>query len=79
MKKLLETIYNKLVTSSYEYQLYEDLYYMSKEAMKTDISLGVKYLKKLSVRIESVIPKIKDDDLLSFYAVSYTHLTLPTT
>ena len=29
MKKLLETIYNKLVTSSYEYQLYEDLYYMS--------------------------------------------------
>ena len=76
MKKLLETIYNKLVTSSYEYQLYEDLYYMSKEAMKTDISLGVKYLKKLSVRIESVIPKIKDDDLLSFYELHKSVLLL---
>ena len=76
MKKLLETIYNKLVTSSYEYQLYEDLYYMSKEAMKTDISLGVKYLKKLSVRIESVISKIKDDDLLSFYELHKSVLLL---
>lgn len=52
MKKLLETIYNKLVTSSYEYQLYEDLYYMSKEAMKTDVALGVEYLKLLSVECE---------------------------
>lgn len=55
MKKLLETIYNKLVTSSYEYQLYEDLYYMSKEAMKTDVALGVEYLKLLSVRCEQTM------------------------
>ncbi len=55
MKKLLETIYNKLVTSSYEYQLYEDLYYMSKEAMKTDVALGVEYLKLLSARCEQTM------------------------
>ena len=75
MQKLLETIYAK-VRNSYEYQSMEDLYYMSKEAMKNDIALGVKYLKKLSVCIESVILKVKDDDLLSFYELHKSVLLL---
>lgn len=75
MQKLLETIYAK-VRNSYEYQSMEDLYYMSKEAMKNDIALGVKYLKKLSVCIESVILKAKDDDLLSFYELHKSVLLL---
>lgn len=75
MEKLLETIYAK-VRESHEYQSMEDLYYMSKEAMKNDIALGVKYLKKLSVCIESVILKIKDDDLLSFYELHKSVLLL---
>lgn len=52
MKKLLKTIYEKIRTSPYYFQLYEDLHYMSKEAMKTDIPLGVKYLKLLSAECE---------------------------
>ena len=75
MQKLLETIYTK-VRESHEYQSMEDLYYMSKESMKNDIALGVKYLKKLSVCIESVILKVKDDDLLSFYELHKSVLLL---
>ena len=35
MRQLLETIYEK-VRTGHAYQSMEDLYYMSKEAMKTD-------------------------------------------
>lgn len=55
MRKLLEAIYGKLKTD-HACQSMEDLYYMSKEAMKTDISLGVKYLKLLSTECEKFIP-----------------------
>lgn len=55
MKKLLETIYEKIETTPYCFQLFEDLHYMSKEAMKTDIPLGVKYLKLLSAKCEEAI------------------------
>lgn len=51
MEKLLETIYAK-VRNSYEYQSMEDLYYMSKEAMKNDIALGVEFLRLLSAECE---------------------------
>lgn len=54
MRKLLEAIYGKLKTD-HACQSMEDLYYMSKEAMKTDISLGVKYLKLLSTECEKFI------------------------
>lgn len=51
MKKLLETIYRKSL-KSFDFQTMEDLLYMSKEAMKTDIPLGVEYLRKLSALCE---------------------------
>lgn len=54
MRKLLETIYNK-VKADYTYQSMEDLYYMSKEAIKTDTALGVKFLKLLSAKCERAI------------------------
>lgn len=47
MKKLLETIYKK-TQGVFCFQSFEDLYYMSLEAMKTDVPLGVEYLKLLS-------------------------------
>ncbi len=47
MKKLLETIYKK-TQGAFCFQFFEDLYYMSLEAMKTDVPLGVEYLKLLS-------------------------------
>lgn len=47
MRKLLETIYEKVQTG-HAYQSMEDLYYMSKEAMRTDTALAVEFLKLLS-------------------------------
>ena len=54
MKKLLETIYKK-TQEPFCFQSFEDLYYMSLEAMKTDIPLGVKYLKLLSEECEKAM------------------------
>lgn len=58
MRKLLETIYRKLKKDSYSFQLYEDLLYMSKEAMKTDVPLGAEYLNLLSDSMEEAIPAL---------------------
>lgn len=54
MRQLLETIYEK-VRVDRSYRPMEDLYYMSKEAMKTDIALGVEFLKLLSAECERAI------------------------
>lgn len=54
MRNLLETIYEK-TKAGYAYQSMEDLYYMSKEAMKTDVALGVEFLKLLSTECERVM------------------------
>lgn len=51
MRNLLETIYEK-VKAGHAYQSMEDLYYMSKEAMKNDVALGVEFLKLLSAECE---------------------------
>jgi len=51
MRNLLDTIYEK-VRTGHAYQSMEDLYYMSKEAMKTDTALAVKFLKLLSAECE---------------------------
>ena len=48
MEKLLSKILEKIKKDAYLFQTWEDLLYMSKEAMKEDIPLGVKYLKLLS-------------------------------
>ena len=75
MEKLLSTIFS-VVKSGTDITSYRDLKNMCHDCMKTNISLGVKYLKKLSAHIESVIPKIKDDDLLSFYELHKSVLLL---
>ena len=75
MEKLLSTIFS-VVKSGTDITSYRDLKNMCHDCMRTDISLGVKYLKKLSAHIESVIPKIKDDDLLSFYELHKSVLLL---
>lgn len=68
MRKLLEAIYGKLKTD-HACQSMEDLYYMSKEAMKTDISLGVKYLKLLSTECEKFIlsPSLSTEEVRKLY------------
>jgi len=60
MKKLLETIYETIKTTPYCFQSCEDLLYMSKEAMKTDIKLGVDYLNLLSDLLEIAIPSLEN-------------------
>jgi len=68
MRKLLEAIYGKLKTD-HARQSMEDLYYMSKEAIKTDISLGVKYLKLLSTECEKFIlsPSLSTEEVRKLY------------
>ena len=66
MKQLLKQIYTEIENNPLGMRAYEDLYYMSKEAMKTNEALGVKYLKLLSEMIEKRIPKTKSDKDLRF-------------
>lgn len=55
MEKLLSKILEKIKKDAYLFQTWEDLFYMCKEAMKTDTLLGVKYLKLLSAECEKAI------------------------
>ncbi len=55
MQELLKTIYEKIKNESFNYQAYEDLYLISKETIRTDTDLGVKYLKSLSIKCERAI------------------------
>lgn len=64
MKQLLELIYSKF--DSGDVKAAEDLYYMSREAMKTDEALGVEWLKILSEDIMRRIPLSKTDEELRF-------------
>lgn len=66
MEQLLEKIFSKIKKTPDDMQGYEDLYYMCKEALKTDEDLGVKYLKRLSAFIEEQIPVAKTENLLRF-------------
>lgn len=54
MRKLLETIYQKAVTTP-SVQVYIDLKNVCRECMKTDTALGVEYLVKLSNELEKHI------------------------
>ena len=58
MRNLLETIYKK-AKAAHAYQPMEDLYFMCREAMKTDVGLGVEYLKLLSAECERAIDLIR--------------------
>ena len=64
MEELLKKIWNQV---DREYQPYEDLYYMSKEALKSNIKLGTKYLKKLSEKCEQIIPTLNEEKINKFF------------
>lgn len=67
MRELLQAIYS-LVSDGTDYTTYQDLKDSCRECMKTDIPLAVEYLKKLSDRLEEVIPTIqKLDDMKKMY------------
>lgn len=57
---ILKVIWER-VSQDTEYQAFYDLKSACYEAMKTDIPLGVEYLKKLSGRIEEVIPMLYNE------------------
>ena len=61
MEEVLKQICQQIQKTPEEFQPYEDLYYMCKEAMKTDIPLGVRYLKMLSADLEETIPIQSDE------------------
>lgn len=68
MERLLETIYQKLKKSS-EYQIAKDLCHMSIEAMKTDVRLGVKYMRLLSNECETMMknPVLSSEQVIELY------------
>ena len=55
MEELLRKILEKIKKGPFNYQSYEDLYYICLEALKTDTALGTAYLKPLSEQCEYVI------------------------
>lgn len=61
---ILDKILENIKKRPEEFQPYEDLYYMSKEAMKTDHALGVKSLTNLSSMIGARLPQEKDDGIV---------------
>lgn len=71
MEQLLSKILEKIKKDSYLFQTWEDLLYMSKEAMKEDISLGVKYLKLLSAECERAIsdPLSSEEEVKELYGL----------
>lgn len=64
MKQLLELIYSRF--DSGDMKAAEDLYYMCREAIKTDESLGVEWLKVLSENLMRRIPLSETDEELRF-------------
>ena len=71
MEQLLSKILEKIKKDAYLFRTWEDLLYMSKEAMKTDISLGVKYLKSLSAECERGIsdPLASEQEVKELYGL----------
>lgn len=71
MERLLSKILEKIKKDSYLFQTWEDLLYMSKEAMKEDIPLGVRYLKLLSAECERAIgdPLSSEEEVKELYGL----------
>lgn len=57
MEQLLKKILQKIKKDKFDFQVYEDLYFMCKETMKTDKESAVKYLKALSAECENAMRK----------------------
>lgn len=82
MEKLLSKILEKIKKDSYLFQTWEDLLYMSKEAMKEDIPLGVKYLKAKLVALgyeeslaDETAEAMADGNLEKVFANQKKHLS----
>ena len=70
MEEVLKQICQQIQNTPEEFRPYEDLYYMCKETMKTDIPLGVRYLKRLSDNLEEIIPIQPDEKKMrSFFGL----------
>lgn len=76
MEKLLEKIFSKIKKTPSDTRGYEDLYFMCKETMKTDIPLGIKYIKLLSSAIENQIPKSSSEDDVRFLFILHKKVLL---
>ena len=76
MEKLLEKIFSKIKKTPLSVEVYQDLYFMCKETMKTDTSLGVKYIKLLSSAIENQIPKSSSEDDVRFLFILHKKVLL---
>ena len=66
MEKLLEKIFSKIKKTPSDTKCYEDLYFMTKETMKSNIPLSIKYIKLLSSTVENQIPKSSNEDDIRF-------------
>lgn len=78
MEKLLEKIFSKIKKTPSDTRGYEDLYFMCKETMKTEIPLGIKYIKLLSSAIENQIPKSSSEDDVRFLFILHKKVLLVT-
>ena len=67
MLEILNAIYNKL-KQTHKVEVYQDLYDMCRETMKTDIPLAVKFLRLLSAECENAI-RSGEGDLHKVFAL----------
>ena len=70
MRNVLSAIY-KVVASGTDIRAYTDLCDFCEETMKTDVSLGVEYLLKLSDRIEASIPKASPREMVDLFSLHH--------
>ena len=69
MEKLLEAIFEQVKAYPKNTQAATDLYYMSKDAIGTDVDLGVKYLKLLSEQLMKNIPNSEGNTLRTLFTL----------
>ena len=65
MTEVLEKIFSEIEKG--DMRAYEDAYYMCLEAEKTDIPLAVRFLRRLSGKIEEEIPKVDVKEIKNLY------------
>lgn len=65
MTEILEKIFSEIEKG--DMRAYEDAYYMCLEAKKTDIPLAVRFLRRLSDKIEEEIPKVDVKEIKNLY------------
>jgi predicted phage terminase large subunit-like protein len=65
MERVIQKIAEKIKKAPYEYQPYEDMYVVARDAMVENKTLGLEWLKWLSERCEWVIPRLALIDIES--------------